>query len=148
MINEALQSIATESEVIIPRNLFDRLVRGLDEGLLVNDQSNSEQVTLTEIIESCVKNQPHYLPDLQPTAQYYDVTYRTPSGATGTHCAVQANDLIDAVMRCPIMLSFGTPWHPSEFQVLAVVPTQPENWPQPTEPDNGENTLSGPSIFD
>jgi hypothetical protein len=50
--------------------------------------------------------------------QYFDITYKSPSGTIGTHIAVEALNEFEASRISPVMLSYGTPWSPEEFTVL------------------------------
>jgi hypothetical protein len=61
--------------------------------------------------------------------KYYDVTYESPSKIIGIHHAVDAESVIEAASKSPEMLSYGTPWKPEEWTVLAVVPTPKDNEP-------------------
>jgi len=115
-LQQLLDSIANEKQVTIPTPLFLQLAHVLDENLI------------DSLVQVCIENQARYLPELT-TPDYYDVTYRTPAGNMGTHVAMQANSVADAVTRTPIMLSFSTQWHPSEFTVLSIIPTPVENRP-------------------
>lgn len=71
----------------------------------------------------------NHLPKGEETPPYFDVTYRSPAGIVGTHFAVLAETPEDAAELTPVMLSYGTPWAPSEFQVLSVSPTPENNRP-------------------
>lgn len=57
------------------------------------------------------------------TLNYFDVTYITPSGTEGTHYAVKASSIQEAIELTPIMLAYGTPWHPDEFKVVSAKPS-------------------------
>lgn len=50
--------------------------------------------------------------------KYWDITYITPAGIQGTHYAVQAESLTEAIRLTPEMLSYGTPWKPEQFIVV------------------------------
>lgn len=50
---------------------------------------------------------------------YWDITYITPVGIQGTHFAVEAETLEEAMKKCPVMLSYGTPWSPEEFTAVS-----------------------------
>lgn len=55
---------------------------------------------------------------------YYDIKYQSPAGYHGMHVAVEASSESEAKILSPIMLSYGTPWSPSEFIVLEVIESQ------------------------
>ena len=62
--------------------------------------------------------------------KYFDVTYKSPVGNTGTHNAVEALNEFEASRISPVMLSYGTPWKPEEFTVINAEASK--NPPNPT----------------
>ncbi len=54
---------------------------------------------------------------------FYDVSYISPSGAQGTHHAVEADCIQDAVALSPVMLSYNSDYLPEDFTITAVVPS-------------------------
>lgn len=65
--------------------------------------------------------------------KHYDVEYISPSGIQGTHTAVDAESVIHAAQLSPVMLSYGTPWKPEEWEVISVIPTPKKNLPMTPE---------------
>jgi hypothetical protein len=65
--------------------------------------------------------------------KYYDVDYISPAGNSGIHTAVEAESVIEAATKSPIMLSYGTPWRPEQWTVIAVIPTPKHNMPMSPE---------------
>jgi len=64
---------------------------------------------------------------------YYDVEFISPVGNYGKHTAVDAESVLEAVQKSPLMLSYGTPWKPEEWTVISVVPSPKENLPRTSE---------------
>jgi hypothetical protein len=65
---------------------------------------------------------------------YWDITYITPTGIQGTHFAVEGDTVEEALQKTPVMLSYGTPWTPDQFQAVSGVPcANPPIPPAPVE---------------
>ena len=51
---------------------------------------------------------------------YFDVKYTSPVGNHGVHCALKAQNKYEAARISPVLLSFGTPWTPDQFNIVSV----------------------------
>jgi hypothetical protein len=114
-----LEKIKSLDKIEIPIQFFETLAYYFVE----------TETDLLALLAICEQQSEYYLESLSENATLFNVLYQTPTGNTGIHVAVKANNLEDALKRTPIMLSYGTQWAPSEFKVLGIIPTPVSDLP-------------------